>query len=676
MATSDPNATIPLLHQYLRHLPQDFPPASHRLYPFKPFTYDHERLERTEDLAGTVGHVFKTAFGWGEQVEAAADVLEQYIPQCPGNEGILVKWVEDLLRAAKDVCAEHEIKVPRFNAGGENFRAAQDRRGEQDSKRTREEDQSVDSVVLKKATASTKKQKVESAKAPESDSEDEGQGSPGTCIVKGKRYQLVDVPESNSKRGRPPSEFLKLVSRPRIEEVSMCGSQVSEDVGIMKRTTNPTPLEKLERAVEGVTEAVKEGTKGAVQTMLTNMVGQAGRDKLKVKGDAEFTLLFCETGMPFRLWDLPRWRSSLEAISPAYKPPTASDLADGLIPKQAAHVRMVQLGFLKTQKNITLSFDGGSTRRETFTSVSAIAPGGRTILLKLCEGTGDSHTGNYYKGILSKWVRKIGPARIIAIVSDNAGNACLGRELAVAEFKNIYNLADVCHKLHSLIALLGDSHLTMSAPSSFVTPSPSALRRRTITQGTKIVVKSLNKFIGVPGIQDFVESAQELAVALKAPGVNDTNAEAFVSQIVDTAKMVGDAMGQLETMGDDVATAYLEKLQPFTEYLERTKAEIDHHQRRSYINKIALHSDMAELLRQREAELRYRTLLLCLEKSLLMDQTAAQTHQTIVQIRAQLVNSANCHQATREEVTILKAEIAQLRIMLDSRSNLPHVLRI
>lgn len=39
----------------------------------------------------------------------------------------------------------------------------------------------------------------------------------------------------------------------------------------------------------------------------------------------------------------------------------------------------------------------------------------------------------------------------------------------------------------------------------------------------------------------------------------------MISQIAETAKMVGDAMEQLEEMDDVVATAYLEKLRPFTE---------------------------------------------------------------------------------------------------------------
>lgn len=47
--------------------------------------------------------------------------------------------------------------------------------------------------------------------------------------------------------------------------------------------------------------------------------------------------------------------------------------------------------------------------------------------------------------------------------------------------------------------------------------------------------------------------------------MNDTRAMAIVSQIVEIARVVGEVMGQLEVMDDDVVRAYLEKLGPFTE---------------------------------------------------------------------------------------------------------------
>lgn len=60
-----------------------------------------------------------------------------------------------------------------------------------------------------------------------------------------------------------------------------------------------------------------------------------------------------------------------------------------------------------------------------------------------------------------------------------------------------------------------DSDFRMSTPNTLANPSPSATRRRIITQGVKLVGKSLENFIGVPGVQDFVHNAQELVVALK-----------------------------------------------------------------------------------------------------------------------------------------------------------------
>ncbi|KAF8609868.1 hypothetical protein BDV93DRAFT_517096, partial [Ceratobasidium sp. AG-I] len=108
----------------------------------------------------------------------------------------------------------------------------------------------------------------------------------------------------------------------------------------------------------------------------------------------------------------------------------------------------------------------------------------------------------------------------------------------------------------------------MSAPRALAALSPGALRRRTITQGAKLIVEPLTKFAGVPGVQDFVKTARELIAALKAPEVNNASASAIVSQIVEISRVVGDATEQLNAMESDVAEAYLGKLKLFTEYLK------------------------------------------------------------------------------------------------------------
>lgn len=69
MATTGSGSSLLIsrLRRQLSNLPSDSPLGSHRQYPFAPFQYDQDRLEKTEDLAGTVGHVFNQAFGWREE---------------------------------------------------------------------------------------------------------------------------------------------------------------------------------------------------------------------------------------------------------------------------------------------------------------------------------------------------------------------------------------------------------------------------------------------------------------------------------------------------------------------------------------------------------------------------------------------------------------------------------
>ncbi|KAF8605905.1 hypothetical protein BDV93DRAFT_604912 [Ceratobasidium sp. AG-I] len=235
----------------------------------------------------------------------------------------------------------------------------------------------------------------------------------------------------------------------------------------------------------------------------------------------------------------------------------------------------------------------------------------------------------------------------------------------------------------------------MSAPNALATPTQS----RMINQGVKLVAKPLANLIGVPGIQDFVHNAQGLMVALKprvlqAPSVNDTRAEAIISQIVNIARMVGDAMEQLNSINNTVTMAYLEKLLPFTEYLERMKAEIEHYQQRAYTTKFALQKDMAERLMQLENEIQNHMSLICLDTILLVGQTTAQTHQAIVQLRVQLValqvktdvtalGSVHGQQDIKDDVAMLKTamamqemKMAELRTRLNSRSNCIDMLGI
>ena len=119
-SVSDYIAKIPSLRKLLKTLPTSLPLTCRSIDPqgpenlrdvysvFLSFQPDQDWLEKTEDLPGSVGKVFKRVFGWnadhdaaevfcshGKEVEAIADVLELYLEhnKCQGNYGLLGEWV-------------------------------------------------------------------------------------------------------------------------------------------------------------------------------------------------------------------------------------------------------------------------------------------------------------------------------------------------------------------------------------------------------------------------------------------------------------------------------------------------------------------------------------------------------------------------------------------------------
>jgi hypothetical protein len=74
----------------------------------------------------------------------------------------------------------------------------------------------------------------------------------------------------------------------------------------------------------------------------------------------------------------------------AYYPSCSSTIADTHIPGEAARVRTLSIIFLKTQINLTISYDGGTTHRpQSVYTVHFTTPDGRSFLI---EGEESSDT--------------------------------------------------------------------------------------------------------------------------------------------------------------------------------------------------------------------------------------------------------------------------------------------
>ena len=57
----------------------------------------------------------------------------------------------------------------------------------------------------------------------------------------------------------------------------------------------------------------------------------------------------------------------------------------------------------------------------------------------------DHHTGEFLAEEILKVVEKIGPKKIIALVTDNASNCVKAREIVSSQYPNIMNLRCIAH---------------------------------------------------------------------------------------------------------------------------------------------------------------------------------------------------------------------------------------
>lgn len=146
---------------------------------------------------------------------------------------------------------------------------------------------------------------------------------------------------------------------------------------------------------------------GAGRTPLEVYVGNAGRALLTAKLHFVIVRLFCIHAIPPSIVDSDEWKEMWEIGNTKYKPASANILAETQIPQEAQRVRELQVEFLKTKRNLTITYDGGANRRrESYYTIHVTRPaeatvsvdgdnGRRPFLIKAAAGTGFSHTGQW-----------------------------------------------------------------------------------------------------------------------------------------------------------------------------------------------------------------------------------------------------------------------------------------
>jgi hypothetical protein len=119
-------------------------------------------------------------------------------------------------------------------------------------------------------------------------------------------------------------------------------------------------------------------TKQKVEGNIRNWAREGGKAKKRQESDRTQQLadhlimqLICVRGIVPNVLDCPEWKELMHVLNPNYNPTSSQTFSNKIIPKEAAFVRKEQLKVLQESENITITFDGNSTRRDSIYFVHA-----------------------------------------------------------------------------------------------------------------------------------------------------------------------------------------------------------------------------------------------------------------------------------------------------------------
>ena len=104
----------------------------------------------------------------------------------------------------------------------------------------------------------------------------------------------------------------------------------------------------------------------------------------------------CTAGLPTHIVSYQEWTDLLTLLCPSYRPPSRSMLEDDLIVSEANKVRRNILNQLKNLWNLTISFDGGTSRgRDSYWTIHVSTEDRKVYLLETILATDVSHTAEW-----------------------------------------------------------------------------------------------------------------------------------------------------------------------------------------------------------------------------------------------------------------------------------------
>jgi hypothetical protein len=117
------------------------------------------------------------------------------------------------------------------------------------------------------------------------------------------------------------------------------------------------------------------------------------RKLFQAKVDHVIMRLICVRGLIPHIIDSPEWKELMGLLNGLYHPTPSDAFSDKHIPSEAVFVREKQIKILRGINNLTLTFDGNTTRKpHSIYTVHATTPSRVTYFLDAHEGSSERHT--------------------------------------------------------------------------------------------------------------------------------------------------------------------------------------------------------------------------------------------------------------------------------------------
>ena len=140
------------------------------------------------------------------------------------------------------------------------------------------------------------------------------------------------------------------------------------------------------------------GTAVPSEKSITLDFTNAGRKQLQAKLDHCIMKLICVSGLMPRVLDSPEWKEFMATANPKYHPTPSDKFEEEIIPNEAAFVRKQVVEILQKEENLTLTFDGNSTRKpQSVYTVHITTKDRDSYFLDGYEGSDEHHTAAWIK---------------------------------------------------------------------------------------------------------------------------------------------------------------------------------------------------------------------------------------------------------------------------------------